>query len=92
MSAVVTDGSRPDPVRARRRQVAQVVSIAKRIGYLLWLAATALVVLGVATDLRRPVVVAASACLIAGAILLAPAIVLGYAVNAAERDDKARGV
>jgi hypothetical protein len=31
-------------------------------------------------------------CLVAGSILLAPAIVLGYAVKAAERDDRERGL
>ncbi|MEY3112082.1 MAG: hypothetical protein RIT23_1213, partial [Actinomycetota bacterium] len=30
--------------------------------------------------------------LIVGSILLAPAIVLGYAIKAAERDDRERGV
>jgi hypothetical protein len=30
--------------------------------------------------------------LIAGSILLAPSIVLGYAVRAAEKDDRARGL
>ena len=81
----------PEPVRARRRQVARGVTIGKRVGYLLWLAATILLVAGLAADLQRPVVLAATICLIAGAALLAPAIVLGYAVNAAERDDQARG-
>jgi len=80
-----------DPVRARRRQVAHAVKLGKRVGYLLWLAATVLVVVGLATDLDRGVVAAATACLVAGSLLLAPAIVLGYAVNAAERDDTARG-
>jgi len=30
--------------------------------------------------------------LIAGSILLAPSIILGYAVKAAEREDRARGL
>jgi hypothetical protein len=30
--------------------------------------------------------------LIVGSILLAPAIVLGYAIKAAERDDRERGI
>jgi hypothetical protein len=80
-----------DPVRARRRQVARGVKLGKRVGSLLWLAATVLVVVALLTDLRHGFVVAATACLVAGAVLLAPAIVLGYAVNAAERDDTARG-
>ena len=31
-------------------------------------------------------------CLVVGSILLAPAIVLGYAVKAAEREDRERGI
>ncbi len=81
-----------DPIRARRRRVAQSVRLGKRIGYLLWLGAVVLVIVALLTDLNGGVVVAASACLIAGCVLLAPAIVFGYAVNAAERDDKARGL
>jgi hypothetical protein len=80
-----------DPVRARRRQVARAVKLGKRTGYLLWLASMVLVIVALATDLRPTLVVAASICLVAGAVLLAPAIVFGYAVNAAERDDTARG-
>ena len=32
-----------------------------------------------------------TAALIAGCVLLAPAIILGYAVKAAEREDRERG-
>ena len=32
------------------------------------------------------------ASMIVGSVLLAPAIVLGYAVKAAERDDRERGI
>jgi len=31
-------------------------------------------------------------CLVIGSLLLAPSIVLGYAVKAAERDDRERGL
>ena len=81
-----------DPVRAKRREVARWVKLAKRVGYLLLLAAIVLVVVGLATDLPGGVTTAATACLIAGGIVLCPAIVLGYAVNAAERDDRERGL
>lgn len=65
---------------------------AKRIGYLLWLAAMILVIVALTTDMASGVVQAAVVCLVGGCILLAPAIVLGYAVSAAERDDAARGL
>jgi 4-hydroxybenzoate polyprenyltransferase len=80
-----------DPVRANRRRVARYVKLAKRVGYLLLLAAVVLVVIGLAQDLPSGLVTAATVCLVAASVLLAPAIVLGYAVNAAERDDRQRG-
>jgi hypothetical protein len=80
-----------DPVRARRRRFALFVKLGKRAGYLLWLAAMVLVVVALATDLHRTVLTAAAACLVVGAVLLAPAIIVGYAVNAAEREDRALG-
>jgi hypothetical protein len=81
-----------DPVRARRATVARWVRLGKRAGWLLLLAATVLLVAALATDLNGALVAGASACLIGGAIFLAPSIVLGYAVNAAERDDRSRGL
>jgi len=80
-----------DPVRATRARVAGYVNLGKRVGYLLLLAAIVLVVVGLAGTFSAGIAVAAAACLIVGAIVLAPAIILGYAVNAAERDDRSRG-
>ena len=85
-------GRTTDPVRRQRATVARWVSLGKRLGYGLLGAAVVLVIVGLATDLPTGVVTAATACLIGGATLLAPAIVLGYAVRAAERDDRARGL
>jgi hypothetical protein len=81
-----------DPVRATRARVARGVSLAKRVGYLLLLAAVVLVIVGLVGDLNTGITTAATACLVAGALVLGPAIILGYAVNAAERDDRERGV
>jgi hypothetical protein len=38
-----------------------------------------------------PLVTIVTVCLIAGSLLLAPAIILAYAVKAAEREDRERG-
>lgn len=81
-----------DPVRATRRRVAGYVGWGKRVGYLLLLAAIVLVVVGLVGTFSGGIAVAATACLIAGGAVLAPAIILGYAVNAAERDDRSRGL
>ena len=81
-----------DPVRATRRRVAKYVKLAKRIGYLFFLASVVLVVVGLAGDFSGGIATGAIACLIVGSVLLAPAVILGYAVNAAEREDRARGL
>jgi len=81
-----------DPVRATRRRVARGVALAKRVGYVLLLIAVVLVVVGLIGDLTTGITMAATVCLVAGALVLGPAIILGYAVNAAERDDRERGL
>ena len=80
-----------DPVRATRARVAGWVVRAKRIGYALLLLAVVFVTVGLVGDLTGGITTAATVCLIAGAVVLCPAIILGYAVNAAERDDRERG-
>jgi uncharacterized MAPEG superfamily protein len=80
-----------DQVRATRRRVAKQAKRAKRIGYLFFLAAVVLVVVGLAGDLSTGITTAATACLILGSVFLAPAVIIGYAVNAAERDDREKG-
>lgn len=81
-----------DPVRARRQQVAKWTLLANRIGYLLFALAMALFVMAFALGFTPLMVTLITACLIAGSVLLAPAIVLGYAVKAAEREDRERGL
>jgi hypothetical protein len=84
--------SQPDPVRARREQVAKWTLIANRVGYLLFGVAIAVFFIGFAIGFTGPLVAIVVGCMIAGSLLLAPAIVLGYAVKAAEREDRERGL
>jgi hypothetical protein len=81
-----------DPVRARRARVARGVAATSRVGYLLWLAALVLFVVGLVSQFPSGVAAGVVVCLVAGCVLLAPAIVLGYAVRAAEREDRERGL
>jgi len=81
-----------DRVRARRAQVARWSLLANRIGYLLFGVAIAVFVIGFAMGFTPPLVTVVVACLVVGSLLLAPSIVLGYAVKAAERDDRERGL
>ncbi len=66
--------------------------VANRVGYLAFALAVALFVMAFAFGFTEPMVTAITVCLVVGSILLAPAIVLGYAVKAAERDDRERGL
>ena len=81
-----------DPVRARRRQVARWTRLANRLGYLCFAIAIATFVIGFIVSFNATVSAVVIASMVIGSILLAPAIVLGYAVKAAERDDRERGL
>ena len=81
-----------DPVRARRARIARGVELGQRIGYGLFGLAVAGFVVGFAVGFDGAFVAIVVTCLIAGSVVLAPSIVLGYAVKAAEREDRERGV
>jgi hypothetical protein len=81
-----------DPVRARRARVAAKVKLAKRVGYLLFLAAIVLFFAGLIVELTTGLATAIVVCLVAGSVVLLPAIIFGYAVRTAEREDRARGL
>lgn len=80
-----------DPVRARREQVARWTLLANRIGYLVLALAVTLFVLAFLFGFTATMATMIIACLLVSFALLAPSIVLGYAVKAAERDDVERG-
>jgi len=81
-----------DPVRARRQQIARWTLLANRVGYLCFAVAIVAFVLAFAFGFSGVMSGLIIGALIVGTILLAPAIVLGYAVKAAERDDRERGL
>ena len=77
---------------ARRQQIAHWTLIANRIGYLCFGFAIVAFVLAFALGFNATMSSLIIGSLIVGSILLAPAIVLGYAVKAAERDDREKGL
>lgn len=79
-----------DPVLVRRRRMARAAELGQRAGYALFGLAVVVFVVGFATGLTPGLVRAIVAALGVGSLLLAPAIVVGYAVKAAERDDRER--
>ena len=85
-------GPDDDPVRARRRQVARWTLLANRIGYLFVALAMALFFIAFAIGFSSTMATLVIASFVVGCVLLAPSIILGYAVKAAERDDVERGL
>ena len=80
-----------DPVRARRQQVALWTKRANRLCYLCFGIAIVTFVVGFIVSFNSTVSTIVVVSMIVGSVLLAPAIVLGYAVKAAERDDREHG-
>ena len=76
----------------RRRRMARGAEMAQRIGYLLFGVAVVLFVVGFVAGFTGAVVASILAALGVGSVLLAPAIVVGYAVKAADREDRERGL
>lgn len=80
-----------DPVRARRAAFARWTLLANRVGYLVLALAMTLFVLAFLFGFNATMATLVIICLVVSFVLLAPSIVLGYAVKAAERDDVERG-
>jgi hypothetical protein len=76
-----------DPVLERRRQLGRVAEIGQRVGYACLLIGMVAFFVGLFAGYGTwgPVVIVA---LVACTVTLAPAIVLGYAVKAADREDR----
>lgn len=77
-----------DPVVARRRRIERYVNLAQRVGYSLWLVAIVVFFAGALTSFRPAMVTVVIGCLAVGSALLAPSIVIGYGVKAADRADR----
>ncbi len=81
-----------DPVLIKRARIAKLVSKGQRTGYLLFLLAIVLFVVGFIVEFNTTITSIIVACLIIGSIVLAPAIIFGYAVKAADREDRMRAL
>jgi hypothetical protein len=80
----------PDPILEQRERARRIAERGKRVGYVLFLASMVLFFVALAADLSSGLATASAVCLIAGSVVLAPAILLGYAVRGAERDEDER--
>ncbi len=80
-------GPENDPVRRRRKLIAVWTRRANRFGYLFFLLAMVLFIIAFTTDFSETFATLITVSLVIGSVLLAPAIVLGYAIKAAEKED-----
>ncbi len=87
----MAEGASADPVLERRARIARLVAVGKRVGYGLYAIAIIGFGIGLVAGFGGMVGTTIIACLVVGSIVLAPAIVFGYAVKAAEREDRELG-
>ncbi len=80
-----------DPVRVKRAQVAKWTQRANRAGYLFVAIAMVLFVIAFVVGFSAAMANLVIVAFVIGCVLLAPSIIVGYAVKAAERDDRERG-
>ena len=81
----------PDPVRAQRMRIARAAATAQRVGYALFGVAVIAFIVGEVVGFSAAFVVIVVSALVVGSLVLAPAIVLGFAARAAEREDREAG-
>ena len=80
-----------DPVLIQRARARRLAQLGQRVGYLLFLAALVVFFVGLIGNFDAWIKNTVISCVVAGSVVLAPAIVVGYAVRAAERDDLEQG-
>ncbi|HVT75502.1 MAG TPA: hypothetical protein VHD87_00615 [Acidimicrobiales bacterium] len=72
----------------QRAQAARLAAVGQRVGYALLGIALVVFVFGMATDLNGTETAIVVVCLAVAGIVLGPAIILGYAAKAAEREER----
>ncbi len=85
------DSSTVDPVVAKRRRIGRLTDAGQRVGYGLFAVAIVCFVVGFVVGYSGALVTVIVTCLVVGSLVLAPAIVFGYAVKAADREDRELG-
>ncbi len=77
-----------DPVLIRRAKVQRVVKLGIRLGSGLFALAVVLFFWAIVSGFTELLTLLATACLIGGSLILAPAMVFAYAIKAANRADR----
>ena len=81
-------GDGTDAVLVRRDRYERLANLGQRIGYLLLAVSVVAFLVGVVTGLPTVTVALTIAGLVGACIFLPPAIIAGYAVKAADREDR----
>lgn len=87
----MTDETSTDPVLVKRARIARLVELGQRVGYGLFGVAIAAFVWGAVGGYTDAVTWVVGISMLVGSVILAPAIVFGYGVKAADRDDREHG-
>lgn len=87
-----TPSAAVDPIRVQRAKIARWALLANRIGYLFVALAMALFIIAFVLGFSSTMATLVIITFIIGCVLLAPSIQLSYAVKAAEREDRERGL
>lgn len=77
-----------DPILEQRAKVSRLVTLGMRVGSALFVLATVLFFWALITRFTSGLATAITVCLITGSVVLAPAMVIKYAVKAADRADR----
>ena len=85
------DADHDDPVRARRHLMGRLARLGKRVGYSGLGVALVVFMVGAAGEFTPLIVTVVVTALAVGSVFLLPAIVIGYGVSAADREDRVRG-
>jgi hypothetical protein len=77
-----------DPVLARRERIRRLCDLGQRVGYSCFALAVVLFVVAFIAQFPSWLVTVIIAAMVVGSLVLAPAIVLGYGVKAADAEDR----
>ena len=77
-----------DPILRQRARALRLANTGQRVGYLLLAVAMVLFVVGLAAGLNDTITTLIVICMAVAAVILGPAIILGYAAKAADREER----
>ena len=77
-----------EPLAMRREQASLIANTGRRIGYSIFFLSLIIFVIGFTVEFNNLVAKTLTVLLIVGSVVLAPSILLHYAVRGAEREEK----